>query len=806
MSSRARRLPFALLTFSLTCVAIGDTQRSSSAVAIVPDDIDAPSSVMFSYGGSGHETIHAIATDAAGNIYLAGATSSADLPARDGVFQPQIKGSDGFVAKLDRSGQPLWSTYLGGSGGRGLRGADNDTATSIAVDPAGNVYIAGYTSSRDFPTVNAFQPSPVATSTPSTDGFAAKLSGDGRRLIYSTYLGGADASSQAVAVDVGPAGDAWVLMTTSAQQFPTTHNLASDERGGGVVLKFSVSGSLLWSTRLGSAADRFADLAIDGFGQAHIATSRAAPGCTPTCDRTDALLFKLDALGRRLLYSRTVGGSLASRGAPRTFARTVTLTPSGSALLAGSTNVTDLPVLRPWDSSAGDGTDGYAVLFDPAGRMLTSSYIAGNAGDADSLRAQFDLHGELHLVMSSLSNDLAVRRPILSRHPDGPLFLSTDRAEHWTWRSDGLPGSVTSLAMDARRELLYAATTQGVFRSADHGATWTPRHRGLIDFDLQDSRVWWVTSLAIDPVDSNAIYAAYRESVFRSDDAGERWRLIKANTSGFSIGGGPSDIWVSPHDRSVWINSIDGIEVSTDGGRTWQIRTGGLPRSSATHLVSRPTELLFASHRAGVVFGAFSSGLFVTSDNGATWEQIGPPTSGFESPGVDLIAIDPRDDDTIYAFGNARGFLRTTDGGRSWSRIHPFPMTHALVIDPRTPTTIYAGISGDPGRTVLKSEDAGRTWNTAAAGITQRSAINHLLVDPNYPSRLFAGGAMYALVYVARLTPAAQATDSSGSTFLSYLPDGSIADAATTLAGETVIALMPNHQVGRDPFVVRVGR
>src|ERR1700678_4432618 len=147
------------------------------------------------YGGSGNEVGRAVGTDAAGNIYIAGETSTPDLAITKGVVQPTYGGQttdsytgDVFVAKLTSSGSLVYVTYLGGSA--------DDIATSLAVDANGNVYVTGMTNSKNFPTTaGVLQPSfggmGGETCNPLGDAFVAKLNPSGTQLIYSTYLGGA---------------------------------------------------------------------------------------------------------------------------------------------------------------------------------------------------------------------------------------------------------------------------------------------------------------------------------------------------------------------------------------------------------------------------------------------------------------------------------------------------------------------------------------------------------------------------------------------------------------------------------------
>jgi len=131
-----------------------------------------------------------VASDSAGNTYVAGLTYSPDFPVTAGSFQPKLGGngslanpyaiaSDAFVAKIGPTGTVLWATFLGGSA--------DDYATGVGVDQAGNVVVTGWTRSVDFPvTPQALQ----GASAGGWDAFLTKLDPTGSKAIYSTYLGG----------------------------------------------------------------------------------------------------------------------------------------------------------------------------------------------------------------------------------------------------------------------------------------------------------------------------------------------------------------------------------------------------------------------------------------------------------------------------------------------------------------------------------------------------------------------------------------------------------------------------------------
>jgi uncharacterized protein (TIGR03437 family) len=157
---------------------------SAALLAIVPCMAQPPPGVLYSttvpYSipptATSPPIVGAIATDASGNTYVTGSVYSNGLPSTPGVVQPAFAGgpdADAFVAKFDSSGTLVFLTYLGGTGG--------GVGTSIAVDASGDIYVGGTTSSSDFPLDQ--QGCQVNQCT-----FVAKLSGDGKSLIWSTSV------------------------------------------------------------------------------------------------------------------------------------------------------------------------------------------------------------------------------------------------------------------------------------------------------------------------------------------------------------------------------------------------------------------------------------------------------------------------------------------------------------------------------------------------------------------------------------------------------------------------------------------
>jgi Bacterial Ig-like domain (group 3)/IPT/TIG domain/Beta-propeller repeat/Dockerin type I domain len=232
------------------------------------------------YLGSGGG--QAIAVDAVGNAYVAGYTpigGDHPVPTTPGAFRTTGGVNawiDAFVTKLNPSGSGLvYSTYIGGDNPGGYGG---DYAYGIAVDSSGNAYVAGKTSSQNFPTTaGALQTTFVDAW---YDGFVTKLNPSGSALVYSTYLAGANNSGEGTSVNgiaIDGSGNAYLTGTTLSFSFPTVGAIqasigSTQGAEDSFVSKLSPSGSaLVYSTYLGGDIhDKANGIAVDRNGNAYI--------------------------------------------------------------------------------------------------------------------------------------------------------------------------------------------------------------------------------------------------------------------------------------------------------------------------------------------------------------------------------------------------------------------------------------------------------------------------------------------------------------------------------------------------------
>lgn len=308
------------------------------------------------------------------------------------------------------------------------------------------------------------------------------------------------------------------------------------------------------------------------------------------------------------------------------------------------------------------------------------------------------------------------------------VFKSTNAGDTWNRVTVGLSDyAVLALAIDPRwPSTLYAGTDgqHGIFKSENGGATWRIANQGLPIGSA-------ATSLAIDPVSTEVVYAAAGGSVYKTTDGGDNW---------VAVGGGlpPSftgQIVIDPTSRLTLYLAADsefyggGIFKSVDGAATWRGLTNGLPgtRTSGVFVAGTSPPTIFA--------GVYDYGTFRSTDGGMTWTQlVGDmgPLSLFP------LAADPKTPTTIYANGGS-GIFRSSDGGVHWTPLSLSRPVRSIAVDPNSTSTIYAGTDSTG---VFRTRDAGSNWSAVNQGLTGAS-ITALGVDPHESTTLYAGGGLF---------------------------------------------------------------
>ena len=503
-------------------VSPAQTYGGGPADAFVAKLNVAGSALLYStfFGGDAYDEGRGIAVDAAGRAHLTGMTSSSNFPVVNPVQSTRgdsgTPASDAFVARLNTAGTAAeFSTYLGGSSG--------DRGNGIGVDAAGNTYVAGYSQSANFPTVNAWQSTLGGTS----DAFVAKFTADGRSLAYSTYLGGRG-GEEASAIAVDAAGVAYITGGTGSDDFPTARPL--QPINGKATLYKTTDGGQNWNPS-----------GLENKGVSSLAIARANPS---------------------VLYAAAGAGVFTSADGGEHW-RAVN---SGLPSYIGSVAVDPVNPRIAYAGGAGlfkssDGGDNWSAVPIPAGlpnpsvgHLTFDSTIPGTLYAARPRQLIKTPDGGATWTAGNVPSDVVASIAVDPSNPstvyigtfdddsDGSgLWKSVDGGQSFTLASRGLftpPArmpSIPAVAIDpVNTSILYAAAALKVFKSTNAGADWAPS--GMAGFE--------VTALAIDPTNSSVIYAGtIRDGVFKSTNAGATWTAVnrglfnlRVNTLTFPFG------------------------------------------------------------------------------------------------------------------------------------------------------------------------------------------------------------------------------------------------------------------------------
>ncbi|HEY3351639.1 MAG TPA: SBBP repeat-containing protein [Polyangia bacterium] len=351
-------------------------------------------------GGSRLEVGAAVAIDGGGHAFVAGTTASSDFPAAGGPAATLAGASDAFVAKVDlASGALVWATHLGGAG--------RDAAHALVVDGAGDVYVAGWTDSADFPASGGFQPARAGTA----DAFVARLHGVDGALVWASYLGGT--GDEAVVALAADATGVYLTGGTDSRDFPVTGGFQAVSGGNtdAFVVKVDPTGaSLVWSTYLGGAGyERGQAIVVDGAGTVYVAgvTSStdlpAAAGPQPVFGGgfDDAFVAKIAAAGSSLVWASYLGGSA------REEATALAVDGAGMVYVAGGTSSADFPLQGAAQPAyGGEAGDSFVAALDPTGASLSWSTFLGGGGLDGAAAVALDGGGGLLVAGFTSSTDL----------------------------------------------------------------------------------------------------------------------------------------------------------------------------------------------------------------------------------------------------------------------------------------------------------------------------------------------------------------------------------------------------------------
>ncbi len=604
-------------------------------------------------GGSGQDYATSVTSDAQGDVYVAGLTYSSDFPVTAGAVQTKFGGTcDAFVAKVGPDGQVIWATYLGGilddwatgvaldstgnvlvtgwtrsanfpivnplmttldngaspdaydafvakidpSGAKllystFLGGAADDGAAGIAVDAAGNAYVAVNTSSTTgFPGIpNASGESGIVVS---------KLAPQGT-LIYSFFH--PNGSAGGIALD--SADSAYVAGSSAANPSTATQTFGPPGSGYAIVFKISPDGSKkIYETALGGSVQAAgAAIAVDSAGEAYVA------GSTSSADFPLVHPFQ-SSLGARPLWKSTNGGSswTPMDDLPFALPQMLVVDPDTANTIYEATG--DLGVFKSLDGG---------VTWSPASSGIASMNIQALA--IDPVDTQI-------LYAATASN---------------AVYKTVNGGNSWTL-IDSPTLTISQLAVDAKNPKIIWEIGNGLRKSTDGGVTW---NSVTFPGPLQ--------SMVLDPRVSGDLFAASNfvfcglgctnnpypiPYLYRSVDGGANWIQVPTTVQPAL----PLIVDGSTNPSTVY----DGLSFrSVDEGVTWSPIN---PPPGANSNVSA-----LAVDAGGTLYAAFAGqGMYLSRDHAQTWTAISSviPAVSFEALGPGVSNLVPAGSSgTLYA-------------------------------------------------------------------------------------------------------------------------------------------------------------
>ncbi len=365
-------------------------------------------------GGDNWESGYAVAVNPTnGDVYIAGYTSSTDLPGLTGGADVTFGGfQEAYIARFSSDLKTLYqSTYLGGSG--------EEVCNGIAIDSTtGDVYVTGYTTSDDFPGIAG---GADITFAGYNEAFVARFSGDLKTLYQSTYLGG-ESYDAGFGIAVDTSGDVYVTGVTNSTDFPNIAGGADETITGDEAFVSRLSGDLKTlhqSTYLGGGSyDAGTGIAINSTtGDVYITGTtgsndfpNTSGGADPVFLLDEAFVSRLSSDLKTLYQSTYLGGSEDDAG------NGIAIHPaSGDVYVTGGTISSDFPNISGGmyhmvhnggaDETFEEGEAFVSRLSSDLTILRQSTYLGGEADETGHSIAVHPTTGEIFVTGYTASED-----------------------------------------------------------------------------------------------------------------------------------------------------------------------------------------------------------------------------------------------------------------------------------------------------------------------------------------------------------------------------------------------------------------
>jgi photosystem II stability/assembly factor-like uncharacterized protein len=391
--------------------------------------------------------------------------------------------------------------------------------------------------------------------------------------------------------------------------------------------------------------------------------------------------------------------------------------------------------LLSWEATGPLGGDVRSLVIDPQdarrlyfGTIDGQIYTSADSGETWSRVEGFNRPGLLIDNLIVDPRDSKIIYAAAHRHKEaGGFFKTTDGGKTWREAEQLKGDGIHSLTQSSKNpDLLVAGTNRGVWRSLDGGDHWeqfdTSATPGLIN----------VESLAVDPHDTNVIYAGTWYLPYKSTDGGQTWNITKTGIID------DSDIFaIEIDDRDanhIIASACSGIYETRNAGGNWR-KVNGIPSQSR-----RTRSILQNPAKPDTIYAGTTEGFWMSTNGGGDWKV----TTNRQSFEVNAIAVHPSNPDTVYIGTNNYGVMISHDGGRNFTPSnggYSGRRAYAVVPDREKPGRVYATTinTATGGGYFYVSNDSGETWQLSARNMPPRLIAYSILQDARDGQIIYLG-------------------------------------------------------------------
>jgi len=369
---------------------------------------------------------------------------------------------------------------------------------------------------------------------------------------------------------------------------------------------------------------------------------------------------------------------------------------------------------------------------DDVGIMISvnsgESYEASNAGF---------INRQVRAVVADKAERGRVYAGVIFDRTDGGLFVSEDGGGAWRQSTNGMGArDVYSIYQsDSNPATIYAGTNNGLFRSDDRGRNWTLVKKAQVKAAAKSRKASKLQKDALVDLQNQVFAILSFTPIVSAPNSGKgdsQPAPAQSTTPGWLVASTWNGLFITEDEKKGWreIKFAKALD-RTGGNAAAQIKVNAI--------VTNPK-------LPGALFVGTDEGLFVSRDNGVNFQHLALPEAARR---IRVVVCDPRDPETIYV-GAAAGFFRSTDGGRSWeSRGGGMPQggnIGAIVVSASNPDELY--LSDESRGVMYHSKDRGTNWEKVDISHAPSLKLWALASDPFDGKRIYAGsfsGGVYVM-------------------------------------------------------------